>query len=230
MRKLLRRLLYTFFRVFTRLKVTGVENIPLKGSCLLTGNHLGLIDGPLIYCLIPRDDAVGLAARKYRRNPFSRILVEATGGIWIDRTRTDFQALKEAYAHLENKGLLGVAPEGTRSDNNTMMQAKKGVAYLAYKSDPIILPTAVTGSENALRKMLTLKRPEVHVHFGEPFKLPPLDRKNRDTSLQHNTDEIMCRIAALLPKAYHGVYADHPRLIELLEKGVYNNTPNSFSS
>jgi 1-acyl-sn-glycerol-3-phosphate acyltransferase len=34
--------------------------------------------------------------------------------------------------------------------------------------------------------------------------------------LQQQTDEIMCRIAAMLPPRYHGVYADHPRLHELL--------------
>jgi 1-acyl-sn-glycerol-3-phosphate acyltransferase len=32
------------------------------------------------------------------------------------------------------------------------------------------------------------------------------------------TDEIMCQIAALLPESYRGVYADHPRLKELLKK------------
>jgi 1-acyl-sn-glycerol-3-phosphate acyltransferase len=34
--------------------------------------------------------------------------------------------------------------------------------------------------------------------------------------LKQYTDEIMCRIAALLPERYRGVYAEHPRLKELL--------------
>jgi 1-acyl-sn-glycerol-3-phosphate acyltransferase len=34
--------------------------------------------------------------------------------------------------------------------------------------------------------------------------------------MQAVTEEIMCRIAALLPEKYRGVYADHPRLNELL--------------
>lgn len=218
MRNFLQRALKIFFRVLTRLKVTGIENIPLEGGCLLTGNHLGIIDGPLIFCLLPRDDATGLAALKHKRNPFIRLLVDAAGGIWIDRTRTDFQALKEAHAHLKNEGLLGLAPEGTRSDHHALIQAKPGVAFLADKSDPLILPVGITGSENSLKKILTLQRPQIYVHFGEPFKLSPLDRKSRETSLLRNTDEIMCRIAALLPKAYRGVYADHPMLMELLEK------------
>jgi 1-acyl-sn-glycerol-3-phosphate acyltransferase len=47
--------------------------------------------------------------------------------------------------------------------------------------------------------------------------LPPLPRGNRDEVLKKYTDEIMCHIAALLPERYRGVYADHPRLKELLE-------------
>jgi hypothetical protein len=34
--------------------------------------------------------------------------------------------------------------------------------------------------------------------------------------MREATDEIMCRIGVLLPEKYRGVYADHPRLKELL--------------
>jgi 1-acyl-sn-glycerol-3-phosphate acyltransferase len=216
MRSILRRVFYLFFRIFIRLTVTGIENIPREGGCLLTGNHLDIIDAPLFFCLIPRDDATGLAALKHRRNPLFRFVVESAKGIWIDRTRPDFQALKTARTHLKNGGLLGLAPEGTRSENHALIIAKPGVAFLADKSNATILPSCIIGSENSLKKIFTLQRPKVRVQFGEPFHLPPLDRKDRESSLRRNTDEIMCRIAALLPIAYRGVYADHPRLKELL--------------
>jgi 1-acyl-sn-glycerol-3-phosphate acyltransferase len=82
-----------------------------------------------------------------------------------------------------------------------------------------VVPMAITGSENSLKKMFTLQRPRVTVRVGQPFYLPPLERGDRDGSLQRNTGEIMCRIAALLPPAYRGVYANHPRLEELLGDG-----------
>ncbi len=64
--------------------------------------------------------------------------------------------------------------------------------------------------------MRRFRRLDITIRVGEPFELPPLDRKNRDASLQANTDEIMCQIAALLPPKYRGVYADYPRVQELL--------------
>jgi 1-acyl-sn-glycerol-3-phosphate acyltransferase len=65
--------------------------------------------------------------------------------------------------------------------------------------------------------MFTLQRPKFSAVVGEPFRLPPLDRKNRERALKRNTDEIMCQIAMLLPSKYRGEYANHPRLKELLE-------------
>ena len=216
MRKLLRRALCVLFRVFTRLSVTGIENLPLSNSCLLTGNHLGIIDGLLVFSLIQRDDATGLAALKHRNNPIIRFIVDSVGGIWIDRTRTDFHALKEARKHLNQGGLLGIAPEGTRSESHALIEAKQGVAFLADKSNAVVIPVGITGSENSLKKILTLQRPKISVTIGEPYQLPPIDRRDRERSLAENTDEIMCRIAALLPETYRGYYANHPLLKHLL--------------
>jgi 1-acyl-sn-glycerol-3-phosphate acyltransferase len=62
-----------------------------------------------------------------------------------------------------------------------------------------------------------LRRSRITVTAGPPFMLPPLPARDRDAALKQDTDEIMCRIAALIPPEYRGVYADHPRLKELLQ-------------
>jgi 1-acyl-sn-glycerol-3-phosphate acyltransferase len=59
------------------------------------------------------------------------------------------------------------------------------------------------------------------IRFGEAFTLPPLEREKRDAQLQAGIDEIMCRIAALLPESYRGVYAGYPRVKELVGKGQF---------
>jgi 1-acyl-sn-glycerol-3-phosphate acyltransferase len=71
--------------------------------------------------------------------------------------------------------------------------------------------------------MRHFRRPYLKLQFGKPFCLPPIDRKNREEQLQRNTDEIMCRIAAMLPEKYWGVYQDHPRLAELIREGYGYN-------
>jgi 1-acyl-sn-glycerol-3-phosphate acyltransferase len=81
-----------------------------------------------------------------------------------------------------------------------------------------ILPTAVTGTEDAVVKarLKRLRRLEVQVRFGAAFLLPARPDLDPRARLQAHDDEIMCRIAALLPPERRGAYAEHPRLKELL--------------
>lgn len=89
------------------------------------------------------------------------------------------------------------------------------------------MPVGVTGTWKITRKILTLQRPEIIVHFGEPLTLPAIPRERRAEALQNNTEEIMSRIAALLPPV-RGVYAKHPRLEELLQSQA--NTQSNLGS
>jgi 1-acyl-sn-glycerol-3-phosphate acyltransferase len=119
---------------------------------------------------------------------------------------------------MEKNNILVIAPEGTRSRAGALIEAKPGVSYLAAKLNRPIVPVAITGTEDevVLANLKKLRRGHITVTAGPAFTLPPLPRENRDEALKRYTDEIMCRIAALLPEKYRGVYADHPRLQELL--------------
>ncbi len=213
-----RSILRFLFRWLTRLEVIGLENVPLSGGYILATNHLSRLDPPLLFMLIERDDLNALVADKYKKYPFIPWVVNALKGIWINRDEADFRALKEARQYVQAGGLLGIAPEGTRSPTKGLLPGKPGVAYLADKANVPVIPVAITGTEGAIFKIFTLRRPKIRVIFGEPIKLPPVGREQREEQLQRNTDEILCRIAALLPPEYRGAYAHHPRLLELLEQ------------
>lgn len=213
LRRILHRLLFTFCRI----DLVGLDNIPGKGvGVLAAANHLSWLDGPIIYAVLPRTDASALAAMKYRRNIFSRWLLDSARVLWLDRDNPDPRSLKDAIRFLKEGGLLGIAPEGTRSKTGALMPAKIGAAFLAHRAGVPLLAVGITGTEKAFGRLARFQRPRIRVEFSPPFELPPLDRSDRDASLQRSADEIMCRIAALLPPEYRGVYAKHPRLRELL--------------
>ena len=214
-RKAFHNVLRFFFRILTKLEIINSENIPVTGSCIAVANHINILDGPLIFAIIDRQDATGLAAKKYQKRPLIRWLINSIGGIWINRREPDAQALRAARKYLRDGGILGIAPEGTRSSTAEMIEAKPGAAYLADLAQVPVLPMAITGTETALKSLLRLRRGEVTVSVGKMFTLPQIRRTHRDQDLQANTDEIMCRIASLLPERYRGVYADHPRTLEL---------------
>jgi 1-acyl-sn-glycerol-3-phosphate acyltransferase len=201
----------------TRVRVTGKENIPPNEGYIAAANHLSIIEVPLVYCLIDRRDVTGLVARKHRNNPFFRWMIDSLGGIWLSRDEIDTRAIRAARDHLKSGGVLGIAPEGTRSDTGALQQAKTGVAFLADQAGVQIVPVAVSGTYQITSEILTLHRPVIKVNFGRAFVLPPVERKSRDEDLKNNTEEIMCQLAALLPPENRGVYADNPRVNELLQ-------------
>ena len=214
---LIRFLIYPLVRLLARVEAVGMHNLP-AGGYIVAANHLGRLDIPMVYYLLERDDIILLVAEKYRKYGIVRWLVDSLDAIWLDRFNADFHALRETLEKLKAGGVLVIAPEGTRSTTGGLLPAKPGVSYLAAKSGLPVVPVAVTGTEDerVFADLKRLKRADVCVRVGEPFYLPTPKGADRDAILERNTDEIMCRIAALLPQSYWGVYADHPRLRELI--------------
>ena len=231
LRRLLRIFVRLFFWIFTRLEIHGLENIPPNGAAILATNHLGIMDAPLLFLMLDRQDSTGLVADSYKRHPFIRWFVLIVDGIWINREEADLHALRRARNFLRDGGLLGIAPEGTRSDTGALICAKTGIAYLADRAGQVpIIPIAISGTEKLFNEIAHLHRPNIQVCIGEAFQLPKLDRNIRDESLLRNTDEIMCQIALLLPSKYWGVYAQHPRLAHLRSDRTSGIAVDTYSS
>ena len=206
------------FRLVARLQVIDRQNAPLDESLVLASNHIGRLDGALIYQFSQRQDIILIVAEKYRKIPLIPWFVKQIDGIWVDRFNADFGAVREMLNRLKKGGVLVLAPEGTRSPTGNLQKARAGASYLAVKAAVPIVPVALVGSEdaNVVAHMRRLKRTVITIRVGRAFRLPPLPKKDRDATLEVYTDEIMCRIAALLPPEKRGEYADHPRLKELL--------------
>lgn len=216
--KVIRFIFRIVLKFIARVDINGYGNVPESGGAIVVTNHIGRLDALLGVILTDRDDFIMMIAEKYQKNIFWRWTAKKVDGVWIDRFDADYNALRIVYKRLNQGEILGMAPEGTRSKSEALAEGKPGAAYLASKTGLPIIPVGLTGTEDRVVKarLKRLQRLDIGINIGEPFYLAPMDRKNRDLSLQQNTDEIMCRIAALLPYDYRGVYADHPRLQELL--------------
>jgi 1-acyl-sn-glycerol-3-phosphate acyltransferase len=217
--RLARLFIFLIVRLTTRLELHGRERVPTSGASIVVANHLGRLDPLLVYYILERRDIILLVAEKYRKYAPARWFVRQLGALWIERYNADFSALRQTLKLLRQGSVLVLAPEGTRSKTGALIEARPGASYLAVKAGLPILPVGITGTEDRMVRasLLRLRRPHVVIRAGEPFTLPPLKGDDRDAQLKEYTDEIMCRIAALLPAEYRGVYADHPRLKEFLE-------------
>jgi len=203
-------------KLIAHMDVIDYDKIPQEDNFLLTTNHTSRLDSPFLMLSTPRDDFVAVVTRKYRKKIFFKWFLEKVGVIWMNREETDFSALREAINYLRKGWIVGIAPEGTRSGEQKLMQGKAGAAVLAERANVLIVPVSITGPADMVSDLLHFKKAKIVVRFGEPYRLPKIDMNDRKNWLIRSTDEIMCRIAALLPESYRGYYADHPRLKELL--------------
>ena len=74
-----------------------------------------------------------------------------------------------------------------------------------------IVPVGIVGAtDDFLSNSLKAQRPALHMHIGQPFRLPTdfYEGKSRKVIRQENVDLIMFRIAELLPENYRGYYGE----------------------
>jgi 1-acyl-sn-glycerol-3-phosphate acyltransferase len=206
-------------RLIARIEVVGFDGLPRTGGYIIASNHIGRLDAAIAYFVLDRPDIIMVVAEKYQKYAFYRWLVRITNGMFIDRHNADIGAIRETLRRLRAGGIFTITPEGTRSKSGNLIEARPGAIYLAWKAGVPVLPVALTGCEDAMvmARLKRLKRLHIRVTAGEFFSLPQeVKGRERDAVMNQYTDEVMCRIAALLPPERRGVYAEHPRLKELL--------------
>lgn len=203
--RIVREIIIFLVRLLTRLRVEGVENVPDQGPVIVLSNHLHHLDTPVIGITLPRH-TWPLAAEKYEQHWFFAPILRQTGAIFIQRGEVDRKALRQAINVLEDGGCLAVAVEGTRSKTGELSEGKTGAAYLATRTGAACVPVVVWGTEQIIPAWKRLKRAQVTVMYGEPFHLP--EGRARSAELNTYTEQIMHRLASLLPEQYRGRYND----------------------
>jgi 1-acyl-sn-glycerol-3-phosphate acyltransferase len=197
-------------RALLRVQVSGLEHMPTSGPAILVVNHINFIEPLLLYVLLPRQ-VTALAKVELWHNLISRLVAQSWGSIPIRRGEMDLNAIRRALQVIQGGGVLGVAPEGTRSHHGRLQRARPGVVLLALRAaGTLILPVAVYGQEQFYHNLLRLRRTAVQVVIGQGFYLNPGPARVTHEMRQVITDEIMVRIASLLPAQYRGVYGDMP--------------------
>jgi 1-acyl-sn-glycerol-3-phosphate acyltransferase len=191
--------------IWTRVQVEGLENIPEEGPGLIVANHLG-----------DADFVIGLAYAPLVVEPFAKIelfdipilgkLLDAYGVIWVHRGQPDRRALRVVMEAMKQRRMVGLAPEGRESLTGELEEGTGGAAYLALKTGAPIIPVTFTGTENerVFNNMKRLKRTDVTVTIGKPFRLQRLDKLR--PSIKKGTEVIMQTLAQQLPLEYRGFY------------------------
>lgn len=215
--------------LFADIEVRGdVSKLP-QGGYMLASNHLGRLDSLVVYYVIDSDDLIHPLTDKYKKYWWARIMAWWLNVTWLARGQADMKAMREFITRLKNGGVMVIAPEGTRSKTASLLKAEPGVIYIASSAKVGIIPVALTGTEDAdvVARLKKFQKLKIAITAGEEMFFPPdiksVKGAERDAVLQSAMDEVMCRIAAMLPESYRGYYRDFPRTKELLQKSQLQN-------
>ncbi|MFB9325252.1 lysophospholipid acyltransferase family protein [Paenibacillus aurantiacus] len=186
-----RGLLRMFYAVVFRFKAVGLENIPAEGPVVLCSNHISNFDPPTVGIKVPRKVHY-MAKAELFNIPLFGPLIRGLGAFPVKRGGVSKDAIRSAIALLENGGVMGIFPEGSRKSPAGM--GKKGAAMIAMRSKATVIPVAVIGSYKPFRRMV--------IRYGKPIDLSAFIQDSSSDVLERVTDEIMANIREMVREGY----------------------------
>jgi 1-acyl-sn-glycerol-3-phosphate acyltransferase len=192
--------------LFCRLRLEGVEHVPLAGGCILTCNHTMGPDYVFLGYASPRQIYYMAKSEAFQIHPWLTKILWAAGVFPVRRGQQDLEAIEQAVRLVQAGCILGMFPEGTRSRTGQLQRGKSGAARIAMQARAPVVPAVVINSVHALKRpWWRLRRPEVIVRFGKPLYWLNHETNSIDAAKTF-TNAIMGAMAALLPPELRGEY------------------------
>lgn len=164
---------YYFFRqvfriilkLFFRLKVEGLENLPQKTNFIIIANHTSYLDPLVMLAGVPQKISC-IALRGLYRIFWLRWFLEKMSAF------PSGSASEKAVSLLMQNKNVGLFPEGGVSRDGSLREFRRGAALLAIKTGRPIVPCAIFGAYQALPKTARFPKPApIKLKIGRPIYL-----------------------------------------------------------
>ena len=187
-----------------RYHVIGRGNIPAGRAVVFCANHQSNVDPPVLFRALHKRLHI-LYKAELRKLPVLGKVLEVGGFVAVQRENRDaaFASIEHAAASIRRGNSFLIFPEGTRSKTDELLPFKKGGLVMALKAQAPVIPVAIMGGRDAMRKGSAFVRPaEVTVRIGAPIPTAGMATDDRE------------QLIAIV----------RTRIQELLAQGPYNRT------
>jgi len=192
---LLRRITRIFFRVYFRIDFVGAHNIPPTGGVVVVSNHPSFLD-PIVLQMGTDRWIRWLGMKEISGWPVVGTLSRWFGMLEVgDSPRGGGHALWRAMRVLEEGGVVGLFPEGGRTEGDVMGPGKAGLGRLALQPSVAIVPAVIFGTGRAWPRGLLLPAPrKIVIAYLPPVRFSGDATRER---FQQITDDVRDRIIAV---------------------------------
>jgi 1-acyl-sn-glycerol-3-phosphate acyltransferase len=195
------------FATYFRWRVFNAERVPPTGPVILASNHASILDPPLVGSGLTRGCNF-LARETLFRFPGIGALLRSWQAVPVDRDGGGGAGLKAILSRLLAGGVIILFPEGTRTQDGKLQNARSGIGLTVIKSDAPVVPVRVFGTFEAYGRDAKFPKPKrVTVKYGVPMEFHMLREEAKTCSkprlkeiYQQVADEIMAAIAKLEPR------------------------------
>ncbi|MDO8746299.1 MAG: lysophospholipid acyltransferase family protein [Thermodesulfovibrionales bacterium] len=164
---------FLLFKIFFRFKIDGIEKVPEKGGVIVVSNHSSHLDPLVIGAAIRKRQSTFMAKRGLFKIPLVGAFVK-TFSFPVDRDTPQPSTIKEAVRRLKNGELIVMFPEGGRSRDGSLLDAKRGTGLIAALSGAKVVPAYIDGTDTALPAGAKLiRRSSIRIIFGNPIETSP---------------------------------------------------------
>ncbi|MGB2629763.1 MAG: lysophospholipid acyltransferase family protein [Candidatus Omnitrophota bacterium] len=195
------RLIFKFLLIaLFRVRFLGRENLP-EAPYILVPNHISHLDPPLVGIADNKHVVDFMAKKELFRPSILGAWCKSVGCIPVERNGGATKAMREALHRLSRGGVIGIFPEGQRSANGDLQEAKRGIGFIIARAKVPVVPVYVGGSGKALPKGGKIHPgAKIDVIIGKPIAPEEFASLGRERDYEAISSEVMSHIAGLKEK------------------------------
>jgi 1-acyl-sn-glycerol-3-phosphate acyltransferase len=162
-------------------RAEGLEHLP-EGNFVLAVNHISHFDALVLFSHIRRHMRF-VAKQELAKIPVFGAALKRAGNVFVERSGSDKDkaTMAEAVAAVRERVSIVFFAEGTRSEDGALRAFKKGAAVMAIEAQVPLVPAAVWGTHQILKKGSLVVHPHpAALVVGAPLETAGLTVEDRE--------------------------------------------------